>query len=268
MFGFKGDKVQEIPVEYILPNPDQPRKKFNGEGIEELAASIKEIGIMQPVTVKRTEGDKYVLITGERRLRAAISAGLSKVPVIIRDIDDFDMSVWSLIENIQREDLNYIEEAQAYKKLMDRYFLTQSQIAEKVGKKQSTISNKLRLLSLSDAVLKKLTENNLTERHARALLKLETPSDIDAALDKIIKNKLNVQKSEDLILEMLDKDIDEKKIFTIRKCIHYKIYLNTLKNAFKTIKEVEKNAEYLQEDKGEYMEIKIKIPKNQSEASV
>lgn len=263
MFHIKKNIIQEIAIEKILPNPGQPRKVFNYEELKELSDSIKEIGVMQPIIARKNKDDTCILIAGERRLRAAKLAGLSKIPVIIKEIDNENMVLWALVENIQRENLNYIEEALAYKKLMKEYQLTQTEISKKVGKKQSTISNKLRILNLSEDVRNKLIKNHLTERHARALLKIENESERKDILDYIIDNKLNVQNTEKLIKNNKNLQNSPKRQPSIKKCIHYNIYLNTIKKAFKAIQEAEKNAEYAQEDKGEYVEIKIKIPKQE-----
>lgn len=263
MFHIKKNVIQEIAIDKVLPNPSQPRKVFNYEELKELANSIKEIGIMQPIIARKNKDDTFILIAGERRLRAAKLAGLSKIPVIIKEIDNENMVLWALVENIQRENLNYIEEALAYKKLMKEYQLTQIDISKKVGKKQSTISNKLRILKLSDDVRQKLIKNHLTERHARALLKVENENERKEILNVIIDNELNVQETEKLIEDNKKLKNSIKSQPSIKKCIHYNIYLNTIKKAFKAIKEAEKNAEYRQEDKGEYVEVKIKIPKQE-----
>ena len=192
----------EIPIDSIVINPDQPRKTFSDQELEELCSSIREFGVIQPVIVKKA-GSRYMLIAGERRIRASMLAGLEKVPAIIRDADEKDMAFIALIENVQRENLNYIEEAAAYKRLMDEYGLTQSEIAKRVGKQQSTISNKIRLLSLPEEIQIALTENQLSERHARALLRLPDSKQRKLILDRIIEHSLNVRQSEKLIDDFL-----------------------------------------------------------------
>jgi ParB family protein len=168
------NEILFINPEQILPNIYQPRQVFDNEAIEELAQSIKAYGIIQPLSVRRMGNDKYELVAGERRLRAAKSIGLEKVPAIVVDITDKESAAIALLENLQREDLNYIEEAEAYYNLIRDHSYTQEQLAETIGKKQSTIANKLRLLRLSPEIRKVLLDNKLTERHARALLKLSS----------------------------------------------------------------------------------------------
>ena len=250
----------EIPVDSIIVNSDQPRKIFQDEDLEELCSSIKEFGVIQPIIVKKV-GGKYLLIAGERRLRATIMAGVDKIPATIRDADERDSALIALVENVQREDLNYIEEAMAYKSLMDDYGLTQSEIAKKVGKKQSTISNKIRLLSLPEEICHALTENKLTERHARALLKIADNNQRKQILKRIIGHNLNVKQSEKLIQDFLTKTEEERRKREKLSFINYRIYINTIKKAFNTIQEVEDGAKYFQEDKGDHLEVRIIIPK-------
>ena len=156
-------KVTDIPVDLIVTNPDQPRKCFGEEELLELRDSIVKYGVIQPIILKKQNNGPYILIAGERRLRAAIMAGLTKIPAIIREADDKDAAIIALVENVQRENLGYMEEAQAYYRLMEEYNLTQGEVAERVGKKQSTISNKIRILSLPEDIQKVLIENKLTE---------------------------------------------------------------------------------------------------------
>lgn len=252
--------VTYVPMDKIAANPSQPRKYFKDEALEELSGSIKEYGVLQPILL-RDDGKAYTIIAGERRYKAAKLAGLEKIPAIIKTMDSREVALIALVENVQREDLNFLEEARAYKRLMDDFGLTQIEIAEKMNKKQSTISNKIRLLSLPDEIQSSILENNLTERHARALLKLGDEEDRKQVIKRIIQNNLNVKQTEKLIEE-----ISQKKEVALRKknkinYISYKIYLNTLRKAFNQIKEMEKNAIFEQEDKGEYLEVKIILPK-------
>ena len=252
--------VSYVPMDKIAANPSQPRKYFKDEALEELSDSIKEYGVLQPI-ILRDDGKSYTIIAGERRYKAAKLAGLEKIPAIIRTMDSCEVALIALVENIQREDLNFLEEARAYKRLMDDFGLTQIEIAEKMNKKQSTISNKIRLLSLPDEIQSSILENKLTERHARALLKLGDEEDRKQVIKRVIQNNLNVKQTEKLIEE-----ISQKKEAALRKknkinYISYKIYLNTLRKAFNQIKEMEKNAIFEQEDKGEYLEVKIVLPK-------
>ncbi|MGI6727087.1 MAG: ParB/RepB/Spo0J family partition protein [Anaerovoracaceae bacterium] len=250
----------EIPIQSIVINPDQPRKIFLDRELEELSTSIREFGVIQPIIVKKM-GDQYFLIAGERRLKASIMAGLEKIPAIIREADDKEVALIALVENVQRENLNFIEEASAYKSLMEEYGLTQSEIAKRVGKKQSTISNKIRLLSLPEDLLLALTNHQLTERHARALLKIPDDMQRKQILDKILTHGLNVKQTEKLIDDFLTKTEEEKRKSEKLRFINYRIYINTLKKAFSTIHEIEGGAEYFQEDKGDCLEVRIIIPK-------
>lgn len=258
----------EIPINFIVANKDQPRKAFENKELIELKESILEFGIIQPLVVKKVSKDEYLLIAGERRLRAAKLAGLTKVPVVLRDASDKEVSFLALVENIQRESLNFVEEAEAYRKLMEEHGLTQVEIAKKVGKQQSTISNKIRLLTLPPDIQKMLIDSKLTERHARALLRIGDISLRKQVLQRIIDHNLNVKQSEKLINDVLDKQEKEFRKEDKIKYISHKIYINTLKNAFAAIQEVEKNAEYFQEDKGDFMEIKILIPKTEIKSKV
>ncbi len=184
--------IQEIPMEDIIPNRFQPRLAFNEEGINELAESIKQHGIIQPLVVRRL-GDKFEIIAGERRYKAATMAGLTKVPVIISDIDDNKSAEVALVENIQRRNLTAIEEAKSYKNLLDRGYLTQEQLANKMGVSQSSIANKLRLLNLDEEVQDALLNEKISERHARALLALENKDDQKKWLQRIIAERMTVR---------------------------------------------------------------------------
>lgn len=249
-------------MDLICVNPNQPRKIFKEEELNELKNSIAEFGVLQPVIVKKDKYGLYLLIAGERRLRAARLAGLTKIPAMIKETDDKDSALISLIENVQRENLNYIEEAYAYKQLIDDYGLTQGEVARKVGKQQSTISNKIRILALPKDIQEQLAENKLTERHARALLKLVEESSRKKVLQRVIDNNLNVKQTEKIIEEVLKKEEEETRKKNKINYISYKIYINTLRKAFSQIAEMEKNAKFTQDDKGDYMEVKIIIPKN------
>ncbi len=256
-------KSTEIPIEHIHANPEQPRKYFAENELMELKNSIAEYGILQPIIVKKDKNGGYFLIAGERRLRAAKLAGLSKIPAVVKDFDDKDAAFIAVVENVQREDLSFIEEACAYRKLLEEYGMTQGDLALKIGKKQSTISNKLRILTLPENMQEKIIEAKLTERHARALLKIEDEKLREKVLDRVISNGLNVKQTEKLIEDVLTKEeIAFRKRHKINY-ISYKIYVNTLRNAFVQIKEMEKNAKFIENDKGDYMEVKVVIPKKQ-----
>lgn len=189
------DTINELRVSEIIPNPHQPRKNFNEESMKELAHSIKLHGIIQPLVVSK-ENDKYILIAGERRLRASRLAGLEKVPVILRSTEEQERLELALIENLQREDLNVLEEAFSYKKLMDEFNITQEEVSRKVGKSRSAVANILRLLGLPVEVKRGLREGLITEGHARAILSLSNIEEQLALYSAIISGKLNVRQTE------------------------------------------------------------------------
>jgi ParB family chromosome partitioning protein len=210
--------LAEIPISQIQPNPFQPRKTFNEASIEELARSVRQHGIVQPLVVTRA-GDKYKLIAGERRFRAAQKAGLTTVPVLIKEMmAEGDALQIALIENIQREDLNPIEEAMAYHQLHDDFQLTQEEISRRVGKERSTVANFLRLLKLPDPVKKLLASGQLSMGHARALLAIESPKKQEQLAERVVRKNLNVRQTEMLSSESSPKTAEkkekEKDVFT------------------------------------------------------
>ncbi|MBQ9470663.1 MAG: ParB/RepB/Spo0J family partition protein [Bacteroidales bacterium] len=194
--------VVEIDVELIDLNPFQPRQHFDEEALAELAASIEKIGIVQPITASRNDDGRYRLIAGERRLRAAKLAGLKAIPAFIRTADDQGLLEMGLVENIQREDLNAIEVAISYQRLIDECQLTQEQLSERVGKKRATIANYLRLLKLQGEVQKALIDKKIDMGHAKALLSLDQPRLQVMALKRIVDGGLSVRKTEELVKQM------------------------------------------------------------------
>ncbi|MBE6156603.1 MAG: ParB/RepB/Spo0J family partition protein [Firmicutes bacterium] len=196
-------QVLNVPIEDIIPNRFQPRLNFDEEALKELSASIKEHGIIQPLVLRRL-GDKYEIIAGERRYKAAKMAGLMSVPAIISAIDDQKSAEVAIVENVQRKDLSSIEEAKSYKALLDKGYLTQEELAKKMGLSQSAISNKLRLLSLSQVVQEALMEGKISERHARSLLQVTNFEEQEKWLKKIIDERITVRE--------LDKRIKNSKI--------------------------------------------------------
>ncbi len=266
--------IEQIEIDRIRPNPYQPRKRFNHIAIEELALSIKEYGVLQPIAVKRMNGGFFELIAGERRVKAAKLAGLKNIPAIVMEILDEDSTIIALIENLQREDLNFFEEAEGYASLMNDYGLTQEQVAKKVGKKQSTIANKIRLLRLPREVKEYIIQNGLTERHARALLKIPEKEIQMALVSRIVEKNLRVKDAEELVERILDKLSERKEDMpqedinrNIRGAINYRIYVNTLKNAYRAIIQSGIQAEFSQRDSGEYIEVVVKIPKSKALSS-
>jgi ParB family transcriptional regulator, chromosome partitioning protein len=251
-----------ISPELISPNIYQPRKHFNEESIDELAQSIKIYGIIQPISIRKLGSDNYELVAGERRLRAAKKLGLEKVPAIVIDITDKDSAAIALLENLQREDLNFIEEAEAYYNLIKDHSYTQDQLAEVIGKKQSTIANKLRILKLDMETRSILLENMLTERHARALLKLPTVELQKKILNLVITRSLTVSKTEQLIeeeiLKLTKQEIAADVKRRIKGVFSPRVYINTVKQVFD---KAGIEAIYTSKDLNDSIEITVKIPK-------
>lgn len=230
-------KVIKVPIDKIFPNPYQPRKNFDEEALRDLASSVAQFGVLQPLLVAPADGGRYMLIAGERRLRASKMAELTEVPVIISEYTSQQIAEIALIENLQREGLHFLEEAEGYEQLMKQFNLTQEAMASRVGKKQSTIANKLRLLKLSYRVRKILVEAGLSERHARALLKLEDEEKQVQVLTVVIDNGYSVRQTENYIEKLLASTAKEKKK---RPVIvnDVRIYLNSIKQVVNAIKDV------------------------------
>lgn len=260
-------KIEVVDVALVRPNPYQPRKIFSDEALQELANSILEHGLMQPITVREI-GGSYELIAGERRLKASKLAGLKTIPAVIAEVTTKDSAVLALIENLQRENLNFLEESQAYHAVMRDYNYTQQELAKTLGKSQSTVANKLRILKLSPAVQKILIEGNLTERHARALLKLPTEEYQIALLEKVIKQELNVKRTEQLIEQMLveianEEMIKHKENQKVKTYIRdMRLVTNTITEAVNLIQKAGIDAKYTMKEQADGYEIRIKIPTN------
>lgn len=228
-------KVVKVPIDTIFPNPYQPRKNFDDAALEDLSGSIAQYGVLQPLLVSPAEDGRYMLIAGERRLRASKMAKLAEVPVIISEYTSQQIAEIALIENLQREDLHYLEEAEGYEKLMNQFHITQEAMAARVGKKQSTIANKLRLLRLSAPVRKVLMDAELSERHARALLKLPDDEKRLEVLETIVAKNFSVRQTEEYINKLLDGKSEEKrKRMVIVNDV--RIYLNSIKQVVDAVK--------------------------------
>jgi len=259
----KTKEVLEIPISQISPNPYQPRRFFDSSSLDELSKSISEYGVIQPITVRLLNYNHYEIITGERRLRASKLAGLKVIPAIIININDRDSAAIAIIENLQRQNLNYIEEAEGFKNLMHDYSFTQDMLAEKMGKSQSYIANKIRLLKLSKNIQKATIENKLTERHARALLRLEKEVDQKLVLQKIIQNDLTVRKTELLIENMLaEKEgsnaaSSEKKVKRYLKDI--RLLSNTMKQAVRDMQQAGIKVEYVVQEGEKFCEMIVRV---------
>ena len=203
--------INEIDLDRITANPDQPRRSFDEEALDELASSIRELGIIQPLSLRKTGADSYQIIAGERRYRAAIKAGLTSVPAYIRTANDTELTEMALIENIQREDLNAIEIALTFRKLIDQYSLTQERLSERIGKKRATVANFLRLLKLPAEVQLGLRDKRLDMGHARALLTISEPALQLKLYNEILKNDLSVRRVEELAKAYQNGEIPKSK---------------------------------------------------------
>lgn len=204
------ENVQEIDIKKIVANEKQPRRGFDESKLEELADSMKQHGVLQPV-ILRKKGNKYELVAGERRWRAAAKAGIEKIPAIVRELNDSDVMEIALIENLQREDLNPIEEAMAYKSLMDDFGLTQEELSKRVGKSRSQIANTVRLLNLDKEIQELVYENKLTAGHARALLSIQDSKERLKLANMISKEALSVRQTEQLVKKLVDERSKAKK---------------------------------------------------------
>lgn len=258
------NNVKEVLTEKILPNPYQPRHKFESEDMLSLANSIKENGVLQPLLIRRiNNSDYFEVIAGERRLRASILAGLDKVPCIELECDYQQSAVLSIIENIQRADLTFFEEAAAMGQLINRFSLTQTEVAKMLGKSQSSVANKLRLLKLPSDVRYFIDKESLTERHARALLKCDNEKDIWAALNIIKEKSLNVEQTEKLIDSLVGAQDEQKKKHKapIKIFKDVRIFVNTVNKAIETMKASGIDAVSDKTETDEYIEFRVKIPK-------
>lgn len=261
----RNSKAVYLPIESIRSNPYQPRREMEKGALEELCASIRQYGLMQPVVVRRINDRDYELIAGERRLRACRMAGMKQIPAVVVRANGTDSAVMALIENIQRENLGYMEEAEAFCSLLSDHGITQEELAERLGKKQSTIANKIRVLKLSGEIRGLLKKHGLSERHARALLRLPDEKNRIKAINIIISKGLNVVKSEELVENMLtdekSKGVDEAAQ-NIRVFKDVRIFSNTIKQAVDMMKRSGIEAKSTKVENEEYIEYTIKIPKN------
>ena len=258
---FLSSRVRYIPINAVRPNPQQPRRSFDETALQELADSISAYGILQPLTV-RDRGGVYELVAGERRLRAARIAGLREVPCLIAEVGEEDAALLALIENLQRRDLDYMEEAAAIARLIRRYGLSQQQAAEKLGKSQPTIANKLRLLRLSAPVIDCLRQYGLTERHARTLLRLTDPEQQLAAARHIGKRGLNVAQTE----QYIDRLTAENRTEPPRRRPTYiikdvRLFLNNVERGVRLMQSAGVGAEVGRRDTEEEILLTIHIPK-------
>lgn len=259
------DEVVQLPVRKIEANRYQPRSVFDEEKIKELAQTIHTHGMIQPIVVRKLdeEGEGYELIAGERRWRAVQLLEWENIPTIIRNMNDAETASVALIENLQREELTVIEEANAYSKLLDIHSLTQEALAQRLGKNQSTIANKLRLLKLPEEVKNAVHDKNISERHARALIKIDDPEKQKHILQLIIDSDLNVKQTEEQIAK-LDEVVEKKKkqkpvLKGVNKDI--RIAMNTIRQSLNMVSDTGVNVETDEQDLDDYYQFTIKIPK-------
>ena len=254
---FESNKVVFLPAAAISPNPGQPRRHFSRSGLEELAASIAEHGVLQPLSVRRIPGG-YELISGERRLRASRMAGLEEVPCLLVSADRQESSVLALVENLQRRDLDFVEEALALARLIQTCGLSQEEAAKKLGKSQSAVANKLRLLKLPPEALSLLREKGFTERHARALLRLPAPEAQLAAARAVAEGGFTVARTEAYVESLLHPAPRRKPTFLLKDV---RLFLNTVSRGMDLMKQAGVKVNCLQEDTGETIRLTITIPK-------
>lgn len=256
--------LRRVRVSDIVRNPNQPRKYFDPEAIAQLAESIRQYGVLNPLTVRRAPGGGYELVAGERRLRAARVAGLNDVPCLVIAADNEDSSAIALVENLQRRDLDFFEEAEGFKRLIDQYGLTQEEAARKVGKTQSAVANKLRLLRLSEQNMELIRSAGLTERHARCLLRLNDETDRINATNYIIEHDLNVSRAEQyvdaLLLEKQSPPVPggERKVVRLIKDVRF--FLNTLNRAVGVMVDAGIGATVDQTEEDDCLTLTIQIP--------
>ncbi len=255
-------KLVSIPIASVLPNPYQPRKTFSSIALRDLATSIKEHGLLQPINVREVSNGKYELIAGERRLRAGKLAGLTHINALVQyDTRDRDSAVMALVENMQRENLSYFEEAEGYLNLIREHGITQDELAKRLAKNQSTIANKLRILKLPGAVKERLVQARLSERHARALLRLHNEDAQLELVERVIMDGLSVKMTEELVERQLRKlygEIKEERGTVNIKC-GYKLSVNTIKRAFAKLTESGVKGEMLTRDMCDFVEVTVKV---------
>jgi ParB family transcriptional regulator, chromosome partitioning protein len=255
------EEIQQIPINKIVPNRFQPRTVFDHEKIEELARTIHTHGIIQPIVVREIDNDQYELIAGERRWRAVQTLGWEYVPAIIKNFNDTETASVALIENLQREELSPIEEAMAYGKLLEMHNLTQEALAQRLGKGQSTVANKLRLLKLPTEVQDALLNKTITERHARALIPLKNPEEQVKLLKEIIEKNLNVKQTEERVNKILNPVSQKPKQRRFSFSKDMRIAVNTIRQSLNMVTDSGIELDSEEEDFEDYYQITIKIPK-------
>lgn len=259
-----------LPVDCVLPSPWQPRRQFEAGALDNLADSIRQHGLLQPIAVRVLGGGRYELIAGERRLRAVRMIGESHIRATLLSIDDRDAALLTMSENLQREDLTFFEEAEGYRRLIDGLKLTQQELATRLGCQQSTIANKLRLLRLPEDVRAKLIQHNLTERHARALLKLHDEDQQISVLDTVVLKALNVRQTEELVEKRLQRMLSREKEplhgtqrFS-RAWRDWRLFANSMRTAVGELKSSGLDAQFTLHDADGFVEMRVVVPKSRA----
>lgn len=266
-FRMRERQVVLIPIEAIRPNPHQPRRTFDQEALEELSRSIKQYGLLQPISVRRAGNDRYELIAGERRLRACRMAGLTKIDAIVYSAYEQDSAILAMMENLQRENLHFMEEAEGYQKLIRDHGLSQDELAKRLGKNQSTIANKMRILKLPLTVKKLIVKHCLTERHSRALLRLHDERTQLEVVKAIIDQGLNVKASEDLVeraigklygIEKEPKGPGRQLTSTVKDA---RLYVNSIQGIIQKMNDAGLSPKFEQRETDLGLELTLTIPK-------
>ncbi|GLB59222.1 nucleoid occlusion protein [Cytobacillus sp. NCCP-133] len=255
------EEVKKIPIDKIVPNRFQPRTVFDEEKIEELSRTIHTHGIIQPIVVREFEDGQFEIIAGERRYRAMKKLGWEEAPAIVKNLSDTETASVALIENLQREELSPIEEAFAYGKLLELHNLTQEALAQRLGKGQSTVANKLRLLKLPQPVQDALLSKSITERHARSLIPLKDPEKQVALLQEIVEKNLNVKQTEDRVVKILEQKNPKPKPKRKAFSKDMRIAVNTIRQSLSMVSDSGINLDSEEEEFDEFYQITIKIPK-------
>lgn len=255
--------ICQLPLHIIRPNPYQPRHIFDHDSLKELSESIRQYGVIQPVTVRKLHDGTYELVAGERRLKACGLAGMLKIPAIVIEMEDEDSAVVALVENIQRQNLSFLEEASAYAMLLHKHKMTQEELAKRMGKTQSAIANKIRLLKLPNVVRELIKDNNLTERHARALLRLDSEDKQLFAIKRIIDYGFNVKQTDALVDKIIKKGIsvDEKVKSQSNPIKDIRVFFKTVSRAVAMMNDNGIDATATKDENEFYYEYTIRIPK-------
>ena len=269
---FDGRRLVYLPAEDILPNPYQPRKSFDDDGLEELADSIEQVGLIQPLVVRQLVGGKYELVAGERRLRACKLLNLKEIACILEEnMQDRESAMIALIENLQRENLHYLEEAESYAQLIATYSLTQEELAEQLGKSQSSIANKLRVLRLPEGIKEAMVAARMTERHARTLLKIREEEMQLKIIERVREKGLSVKETEKLVEKTLDRLYDNKKDGAaprpkiLRYLRDYRLFTNSVNAAANQLRDAGMLVEVEQTDLSDGVDMVIRVRRSKDE---